>query len=532
VNDSAIGGQPWWVWGAVITALVAACGSALVGGEALLVKGHQGEFAALIFSAATFIAAAVVLVRMPSAATLARAVPAARIAVAAAWIGFAAGAWFLFAPDGWDESAYLLNGLALRGAPLPYAYYRAPVAGLLCAIFADAPSLLNAVLVLVLGSATWLWTRRTLGTTVAIVVMVLLLFQDHLMSASLDINSELPAAVVTTLAYLFLSRGNLFTGGVFLGLAILTRWNLGALAVATVGGAYFVWGRRGFFRVALGAAAPVLVGLLLGAIAGHSLIASAVGQFHGARSYVHAGEPVPSLWTRAGRYLPQSFYLTPLGLLALLWSPFSPAREDRDRDPVLTFLVPAGVLAYCAAMLCVGGILPRFFTPVIPVTIVVLWRVFLDLTAGLRHEHRVLAGVAACAITLATGLFPLGSVGGAYKNLSYRPAISADVAAAITSRTGAHETIAMPPVPSLATQGALALTYELRRAVAFPTAHLGVTAAIRPELPKQDTIDRLLGAVHGGDAVVVPSWAVRKDRMDVLYAGSEWTLARVAAARK
>jgi hypothetical protein len=57
--------------------------------------------------------------------------------------------------EGWDEGAYFLSGMALRGYDVPYAAHRAPVTGFLCAAFIGWDRFLNPVLLGVLLENQW-----------------------------------------------------------------------------------------------------------------------------------------------------------------------------------------------------------------------------------------------------------------------------------------------------------------------------------------------------------------------------------------
>lgn len=104
---------------------VVAIGSVLLAADAVLRRGRESEGVAFGCAAAVSLVAALVTVgglrRIGS--WLAR----HRMAVAVvAWSGLAVLVALAFAPDGWDEGAYLLSGLALRGFSTPYAAHRAP----------------------------------------------------------------------------------------------------------------------------------------------------------------------------------------------------------------------------------------------------------------------------------------------------------------------------------------------------------------------------------------------------------------------
>jgi len=518
--------DPWGIPGAV--ALLALAGAAgLRAADALGSRSMEGEALACALGALLLAAAAFLFVRPPSAEWLGRCRRAGPAAAAVAAIGVAAVTLAVFAPDGWDECAYLLNGLALRGAPLPYADHRAPVTGALCALFAGAPSLMNPVLLLVLFSAVVYWASRQWDWTAAFVVGLLLLAQDLLLTATLDITSELPATVLLTLACLFLAAGRHATGGLFLGLLILARWNMAAFAAACFVAAWVAWGFRPALRIVIGAAAPVAIWVAAAAVLGHPSITAATGQFASARNAHFSWAPPTTVWDRVAFHVPNYFWLTPFGLLAVLWSPF--LRSKNTHDDLFRTLIPAGVLATCAANLLVGGVLRRLFTPLLPVVLLVLCDVFLRVTDAWGHRQRLRAVIVVGACTVAWGLLPGGAVSILHNNLVYRPAFSQALVDAVAAHVPPREMLTLPPVPALAGRQPLLLMYNLRHVVDYPTARRNSVSSVMFDADEAYALEVFFRAVPSGQYVIVPGSGANAGALDVLRRDGPWVLARTRA---
>jgi hypothetical protein len=499
----------------------------LSAGGALFLEQREGAALGWVLIAVVLAATATLLVWQPPAAVRDRCRRALPLVMAAAVLLVAATALATFAPNGWDECAYLLSGLALRGEPVPYADHRAPLAGLLCAVFAGMPALMNpALLVLLFGTVAY-WARRQWGMTVAAVIGLLLLSQDLLLLSAFDITSELPAAVMLTLGFLALSSRRPFTAGVFLGLTCLARWNMAALAIAVVAASWVVWGPRRTARLALGVAAPVLLWFVAATALDRHPLDAVVAQYVTARAATFPGRPPATLWSRAARYLPQFFFLTPLGFFGLLWSPM--LRSEAEDDVTLRFVAPAGLMAVCVTMLLVGGRVPRFFAPLMPVALMIACRVFFVATETTKHGERARLGLLACASVIVWGLFPLNIVSILHTNVTFQPAFTPALTAAIAAQVPAREPLSLPPVEALALHRGLPLMYELRRVVDFPSATFDSTDTVVPDPDPRRAVQDLLGRVPAGRAVIVPGSAADPARLQIILSDGGWALARTRA---
>jgi uncharacterized membrane protein YedE/YeeE len=139
VGDHDFGGGPDPRRLAVAALVPAAAAWVALGADALVQRELESEACAFALAAAILGFGAVVIGAPPAARWLAPLSRHLGPIIGLYWIGVAAIPAATFAPNGWDESAYLLSGLSTRGYPTPYAAHRPPVTALICALFADVP---------------------------------------------------------------------------------------------------------------------------------------------------------------------------------------------------------------------------------------------------------------------------------------------------------------------------------------------------------------------------------------------------------
>ena len=184
--------------------LVSAC--LLILAIAFLVKDHQKTQALAIMAMIGLLAVMMVGIWTPGllhllARPVCRGVGLGLPLAGLAWGFLSIGIAYTHAVNGWDEGAYLLSGLALRGYATPYAAHRAPVTHVLAAMFADVPWLINPVLLLGLVTLLTIWGARRWGWSVAVIPLLLLIGQNVFLNAVLNVMAELPTALLLLAAF-------------------------------------------------------------------------------------------------------------------------------------------------------------------------------------------------------------------------------------------------------------------------------------------------------------------------------------------
>jgi hypothetical protein len=454
--------------------------------------------------------------------------------VALQWLAIAAIPAVTFAPNGWDEGSYLLSGLAIRGYKTPYAAHRPPVTGLLCALFADAPRWINLLLVLVLIAVVGWWARRLWSWRDAAWVLLILGCQNLMVTAAVDVMAELPAAITFALAFYFIDRDSPFLAGLALGACVLTRWNM-AVAIAPMILALGVRsGAAAAARMAAGCALPMAVWYVATAAAGYAPLDGVLAHFYGARDYAHPGGPVPNVFVRSREYLPRFLMLTPLGLLSLLWSP---CLRGSARDTVLRWHAPVAVLVVVVSLLFVGAIEPRFFTPVVPIVALVLWRVVRQFLAesSLSEDSARLVRHLAVIVTCAFGVWPGHAAAYVAQNAAYVPPFSPGFLAVATEKLATDEEVSMPATPGQVSKGGHDVMYWLRRTVRFPAAAFDERGTTLADSDEARAVCALLAAVPSGSAVVIPRRACEAapacHSIELIATDRDWVLGRSAGIR-
>jgi hypothetical protein len=136
----------------------------------------------------------------------------------------------------------VLSGLALRGWDVPYAAQRAPLTHLLCALFVPYERFLSPALLSVLLAATYLWISTRAGPVYAALALFALFCQNILLQTTIDISSELPAALLLLLGFYSLAVKRLWWSTLFFTCAVYARWNVLPIWVVVVMGVFLRYG--------------------------------------------------------------------------------------------------------------------------------------------------------------------------------------------------------------------------------------------------------------------------------------------------
>jgi hypothetical protein len=301
-------------------------------------------------------------------------------------------------PIGWDESAHVLSGMHIRGYQVPHELHRSPGIQILAALTFPFVTLINPLLLLALGGLMILWCRRFSDPILLFLIIPLLLANKHFVFAVVEIMGELPATVFLVASYYFLARNKFLLGAVCLSLAVLSRWNLLPLAVIPV---LYVAIRVSLRQATLMA----LIGLVFFAIwvLWIGLIEeSPVDLLLGYIS--HKAPRIINPLTRLEFYTRSFYYLSPLGLCAVIASPFiDRSRHHRVASEIFRFVLPAAILLYLAIILTIGNFVPRLLVPLISLSLLLFAELFRTILLVCRIPLRSMA------IPLLT-LLPLSSL--------------------------------------------------------------------------------------------------------------------------
>jgi hypothetical protein len=497
----------WTLWLAAIALFVA--------GAVALFHFSKQSFAFALWSASALTGFGAVLLQRPGAARILarplwRGVSVGMAVVLAVWSGLAAATVVAYATDNWDDSAYCLSGLALRGHPTEYAASRPPIAHLVAAVFADAPQFASAALIGALLVLLGAWGVRRWGWTAAALPPALLATQNVFLERLFGFTSELPAAVLLVAAFLALSRGRFTLAGVLFACTSLARWNLAIIPVVLAGLIVWRFGWKSAGRFAGGGASVAAVFLALSfTFVEHPIAEIISGNLVPAYAWAEAGEAAPDLWSRCRFYGTHFFFLTPPAVLALGWC----LRRWRSHAAGLPgewcvrCAIPAGIAAYALAMLNVGGHFPRFMAPVVPLAVFVLADALLALPFPWR--------VAGACVTAAWGVWPADTALLVQTKLAHRPVFSPQFAQLVARAVPRAAEINAPVILPVSFANGQPAMVELRRTLLF---HTGAREKNGGLLPERD----IAAAVRAACAATSPdAWLIAPlDQRAALTGGS------------
>jgi len=431
--------------------------------------------------------------------------------------------------DGWDESQYILGGLAIRGYQVPTFPYRPPVTSWLCAAFADLPWLQQPLLLAILLFIVYRWLRASTTELVAALAPFLLLSQNLLLEASLDITSELPAAVFLTAGFYALSRRRVFLAGLLLGLSAFTRWQLLSILAVTVLLAYRRFGPRLLAYFLVTGTGLILVWCIsTTALSRSNPFVEVYQYFLSAAAWAASPEQIVNFFTRAEFYLKHFFFLTPVILFGLIINlHFFSRRHLDDKQYVEVVLLPAGYVVYLITLLFIGGLLPRFVTPLFPGALVGLLCGGSRLLAECPFTPTVKVRIAATSFVLifSFSVWPLYSAVLLKTSLAYRPVFSPSMRQALLQlpRDADVKALALRPLSTHLGQPAMV---EARRTIVFPISKRGKDILIEDD-DSQECVLRLLKSSQSGDFLLIPQKYQFLFKTEfVLFADHAWALVR------
>ncbi len=465
-----------------------------------LTRGIESHSIAFGFGAVVFVAGAWLLQRPERMSRCLWGIPAQVLAVWSVWGCVAIATVVAYGCTTWDEADYLLSGMALRGMGTPYIAGRAPVAGLVAAVFADVPMLANAVLLLGLIALLSVWSIRRWGRIVAFLPLAFLATQNVFYERIFGLNSELPAALLLVAAYGLLGRERFLASGVCFAFSGLARWNLAVipLVVAACVAARFGW--RCALRFCVGGFVVLcLFAGLSSVFAPTTLVEIIADNLAASMAWSEPGTAPPDFLSRLSFYLQHWFYFTPPALIAVGWALLTWKRCGlrETGDWCIRLAVPAGIIGYLFAMLNVGGHLPRFMAPVLPLALLV----FVELLVSMKKPWAL---VLSC-ITLAWGAWPADIIPLVRGKLAHRHVFTSALREAVSQTVPRDADFFAPAIAPLCDSAGVPAMVELRRFFFFPNANRNQNGEIVPFSDPGEALSALIKDGSKGAFYLIPS---------------------------
>jgi hypothetical protein len=517
--------------------LVSAC--LLILAIASLVKDHQKTQALAIIAMIGLYAAMNVGIWNPKlldllAQPVFRGVRLGLLLTGLLWVLICIGIAYTHTVNAWDEGAYLLSGLALRGYSTPYAGHRPPVTHLFAAMFADIPWLINPVLLIGLVTLLTFWGAKRWGWSVAIMPVLLLSGQNAFLNAVLDVMAELPAALLLLAAFFLMANERFFGSGVLFALAALTRWNIAVIPVVLIPFVALRFGAKPVLHYLLGGGLFILAWLGLS----YAFLDSPLEQIYRANflpayEYAKFSREKPDFLSRSRFYITHFYFLTPLGFFAMALRPFLPENSygSRSENWVVSYGIPIGFFTYGLAVMNFGAEFTRFMAPIIPLAMFILTDTVMaccfafDMGQSLRRLVMLVIG----CLTVVWGFWPASMLLTAASNIAHRDYFSQVFRTEISKSIDKSTTIFAPAIAPISSENGHIAMWELRRGLIFPTAkRIQNRSGILPEADIHRAVAELVEGVGDGSMVIVPTVAAAAVEHAILVtADAEWSLYQI-----
>jgi hypothetical protein len=445
-----------------------------------------------------------------------------------AWTGLIAYTHHI---NGWDEGAYLLSGMALRGYDVPYASHRPPVTGFLCAAFIGGDRLLNPVLLCLLLISLYLWMRRLLGVFPAALCLFVLLCQNLFLEGTVDIMSELPAALLLLVGFSSLAQERFWWSAVWFALVVFTRWNLAPVWAVVFMAVLIRFGTREALKF-LAAGLTVFCAwyaLTVAMGASNPLLSVYKGNFLPGLAWAGTPDQKPDFLLRIEFYAKHFFFLTPPVLFMLMANAVLNLRKKlRSNLWIALIVIPIALLVYIFTILFIGGLFPRFITPLIPSALVSVFTGLFMFGDGSSFPEPSRVGIVTLALFLAcaVGLWPLYALVQARLNHNTQTVFSVDLRRDLIALGRKVSLNAVPREPLSGANGHPAMV-EARHRIDFPSAHRDFTYNIIDESDSVESVLRLAAACRSGDLLIIPKkYASAFQPAAVLFSDEEWAIVR------
>lgn len=453
------------------------------------------------------------------------------------WCAFIARAHHV---EGWDEGSYVLSGLALRGYHVPYASHRAPVTGFICAAFVGWERFLNPVLLAALLVVLYLWTRRLLGPIPAALSLLLLICQNLMLESTVEIMSELPAALLMLLGFFCLARERFWVSALCFALLVFTRWNLAPVWAVVFLAVLIRFGLRQALKFALigliifsawyGITISMRSNINWVGVPGKDIpnpLVMAYGNFIAGKEWAPNPDQIPNFLVRLRFYGKHCFFLTPFILFALIVSPIQNFRKHLCTE-LWTILVvlPIAMLSYLFTMLNMGALFPRFMAPLIPSAIVLFLCGILEFSHLFQEVRRTQIMAIAVFVSCAVGLWPLSAVKHVHQIEGAPAVFSPTLRKQIQEIDRTAYLYGIPQQPLIRNHANPAMV-EARHFIFFPSASHDWHDAIVEEPESTDSVEKLAEACRPGDLLIIfKKSASRFDEASVVAADAQWAVIR------
>jgi hypothetical protein len=432
--------------------------------------------------------------------------------------------------DGWDEGAYVLSGLALRGHPVPYASHRPPITSWLAAAFGDLHFLVNPILLTLLLLSVYRWARAIGGEAVAAASVIVVLSQNLLLEASVDLLTELPAALLLTAGFHLLALQRHIPASLLLSLSVFARWNLAPILPVVFLFALAKRQKRVLISLCLCTLTILTIWHITTArVSGVNPFVAVYQNFLTVRNYVSDPSEVVNVFTRAEFYLSNFFFLTPavaLGVVVSLCC--ASCRPLTARHRVELLVIPISLVAYALTMLNLGAHYARFMTPVIPCAVLSTLsgiKAFLE-DCGLPGAIKIKIFATLVFVTAAWGAWPFYSLVLVRAAIG-RPPIFEEKTRQVLRQIPRETRVCALAVHPLSRANGHPAMVEVRHEILFPTAGRDFTGAPIEQSFTEESIKELAEACGAGSFLLSPAQEAAKfSTAQQLYSDGTWTLLR------
>lgn len=387
--------------------------------------------------------------------------------------------------------------------------------------------MLLAVLLIVL----YLWVRRLLGPSFAALSLFVLLCQNLLLESTVDIMSELPAALILLAGFHSLARERFWWSAFWFALIVFTRWNLAPVWAVVLLAVFIRFGVRQalkFLGVGLAIfSAWYVVTVVMGTP--HPLLQVYKANFLPGLAWAPTPDQKPDFLLRLGFYAKHFSFLTPPVFLALITSPLQNLRKHLHTEFwVILVVLPLALLTYLFTMLNIGGLFGRFVTPLIPSAVLNLfcWLSTLTDDDAVPQLSWIRVVTIAAFLTCAVGLWPLTALEMARVNHDTPAVFSVDLQRELTALDRTVILHGVPRNPLSRANGHPAMV-EVRHLILFPSARRDYNRGIIEESDSIDCVRRLEAACSPGDLLLIPKkYALEFPMAAALFSDEHWAVVR------
>jgi hypothetical protein len=358
-----------------------------------------------------------------------------------------------------------------------------------------------------------------------------LLCQNLFLESTVDIMSELPAALLLLVGFLSLARERFWWSATCFALVVFTRWNLAPVWVVVFVAVLIRFGLRQALKF-LGVGLTIFSAWYVVTIAMGTpdpLHRVYVDNFLPGLTWAATPGQKPDFLLRVDFYAKHFFFLTPPVFFALIANPVhNLGKHLRTEFWIILIVLPLALLVYIVTMLNIGALFPRFITPLIPSAVVSL---LLGLSKfcddfSFPELSRIRIVTIALFLACAVGLWPLSAVVQARVNLNTPSVFSTNLRKKLIALDRDVLLYGVPREPLSRANGHPAMV-EARHSILFPAARRDFTSYIIEEPDSIETVHKLAAGCHPGDLLLIPKkYASDFQPAAVLFSDGQWSLVR------